>query len=235
MLRDLYKDEKAEDEIFVKEVNVLDIVNTSYMDGKLRLTRYKLVFMPYERQKTQKKSKSDPSRSIIEDKFVPMKLSKHKELYYNIPVHMLLSVKEYSDKKFPECCFIDISTKDFRGLRIKVVPYRDGAEIIEHLYRQAFPGFCMDSMFVRKYSYQPQNYLLPDEEETKDDATVYDCIKLTKSQKLELYFGTRELPINGWEFYSYKREMRRCGIKEDNSDFRMISCWSGNASSDYVL
>lgn len=102
VMHDLYIDDKNEDEIFSKDVNVLDLVNTSYMEGKLRLTRYKLVFQPYKKRKHEIRSKVDFKKQSQDDEFTLMRLEKHRAQYFSIPVHMIYSVKEVSDKQYPE-------------------------------------------------------------------------------------------------------------------------------------
>ena len=102
VMHDLYVDDKNEDEIFTKDVNVLDLVNTSYMEGKLKLTRYKLVFQPYKKRKHEIRSKVDFKKQSHEDEFTLMRLEKHRAQYFSIPVHMIYSVKEVVDKQYPE-------------------------------------------------------------------------------------------------------------------------------------
>ena len=232
VFEDLQKDDPNEDEIFSKDVNVLDMINTTYLEGKLRLTRYKLVFHPYKRTKVQVPLKHNPEKTTFEDKFTIMRLPRHKAMYFSIPVHMIYSVKDQIDKKNPEYCFIDIATKDGRGMRIRVVPFREGREVIDNITRQAFPGFLVSSMFVIKYSYSIKNFLVP-EEEAKEPTTIYETPYLTKKEKLEPYMGELKLPENGWDIYSFKREFLRQGTDidatgDDRRTFRVVNCWSTN-------
>jgi hypothetical protein len=96
-LNELYVDDPNEDEIFSKDVNVLDMVNTTYLNGRLRLTRYKLVFQPVVKVNVNK-----PGSQSKETKYELMRLPKYRANYFKIPVHMIYSVKEVSDKKNPQ-------------------------------------------------------------------------------------------------------------------------------------
>lgn len=93
----IYTDDQNEDEIFCKDVHMLDIVNTTFIEGKLRLTRYKLVFIPYERVRVE--SPGDTSARRRNDyEYVAKKLEPHKVRYFMIPLHMISSVKDQCDK-----------------------------------------------------------------------------------------------------------------------------------------
>jgi hypothetical protein len=98
VLNELYETDPNEDEIFCKEVQMLDLVNTSYLEGRLELTRYKLIFKPYKKTKTQVPSLKDPHRYIIQEKYTWLEQSKLRKNYYSIPIHMIYSVKEQMDK-----------------------------------------------------------------------------------------------------------------------------------------
>jgi hypothetical protein len=98
VLNELYETDPNEDEIFSKEVQMLDLVNTSYLEGRLELTRYKLIFKPYKKTKIQVASLVDPHRYIIQDKYTWLEQSKLRKNYYSIPIHMIYSVKEQVDK-----------------------------------------------------------------------------------------------------------------------------------------
>jgi len=47
---------------FSKNVSLLDMVNTTYIEGKFRLTRYRVVFNPYKRVKEQIPMKDHPNK-----------------------------------------------------------------------------------------------------------------------------------------------------------------------------
>lgn len=232
MLNELYETDPSEDEIFAKDVQMLDLINTAYLEGKLILTRYKLIFRPYHKTKVQVPSVHDPSRYVIQDKYSWLEQNKHRKNYYSIPVHMIYSVKEQVDKKNPEWCFIDILTKDYRGLRIRVVPNRVGQEIIDNIWRQAFPGLLVTGSFVLKYSYLISNYLAIEEVKEEVDS---DSVCLTKAERIQPYFnGKFEFPPNGWDVYTFLEEFARQGVKKSDQKFRLVSWWSMN-KEDYII
>ena len=63
---------------------------------------------------------------------------------------MIYSLKEKFDKRNPEHFFIDILTKDYREMRIKAISEREGREIMQSIYQQAFPQMIVSSLFVLK-------------------------------------------------------------------------------------
>jgi hypothetical protein len=105
---------------------------------------------------------------------------------------------------------------------VRVVPYREGPEVIENICRQAFPGLCVTSMFVLKYNYKAENYLAA-EEEKENEQSLYDSIPLSKRERIEPILGKRKLPKDGWDVYDYQREFARQGVKKGNKLFRLVS------------
>jgi len=98
VLDSFYITDHNEDEIFCKDVNLLDMVNTIYMEGKLFLTQYRIVFHPYKRIREQVPTKDNPKKCAFKEKFVMMNLSKRRAQYFNIPIHMIYSLKQQIDK-----------------------------------------------------------------------------------------------------------------------------------------
>ena len=204
---------------------MLDIVNTTFIEGKLKLTRYKLVFIPYERVRVHS-HENGSSKKKNDYEYVAKKLEPHRVRYFNIPLHMIYSVKDQWDKKHPELFFFDILTKDYRAYRVKIMPVKEGFEVYDSIRNQAFPGMFMTSWFVTKYKYQIKNYLLYEEEKIEDTVTSIDKISLSKAEKLESIICLKKLPEDGWNVYNYQHEYYRQGISKSNKDFRRIACWS---------
>lgn len=94
----MHESDPQEEEIFTRDVNLLDMTNNSIMEGRLILTRYRLVFQPYERIKEQVPLPSNPARSTFTEKFVMKKLPKYRAQFFNVPIHLILSVKTQLDK-----------------------------------------------------------------------------------------------------------------------------------------
>lgn len=93
----IYTDDQNEDEIFSKDVHMLDIVNTTFIEGKLKLTRFKLVFIPYERVKISPAEDGSTKRKN-DYEYVAKKLEPHKVRYFMIPLQMISSIKDQCDK-----------------------------------------------------------------------------------------------------------------------------------------
>jgi len=149
-----------------------------------------------------------------------MRLSKHRAQYFNIPIHMIYSLKEKFDKRNPEHFFIDILTKDYREMRIKAISEREGREIMQSIYQQAFPQMIVSSLFVLNNSYVVNNYLIPEEVKEETENSIYDPISLTKSERLGIYINMNDFPVNGWDVYNIKREFNRQGVNERKDTFR---------------
>ena len=109
-------------------------------------------------------------------------------------------------------------TKDYRRMRIRVIPAKEGKEILKSIYQQAFPQVMDPKLFVLNYSYAINNYLVP--EEAKN--SIYDPISLTKSDLMNIYFDKFDFPVNGWDVYNFRKEFKRQGLSERDRIFRGV-------------
>ena len=226
---ELYVDDINEDEIFTKDVVLLDMINTAYLDGRLCLTRYKLVFTPLRREKVEAVNKDNPKQKMYADRLTVMKLPYHRERYFKIPIHMIYSIKEVSDKKDPHSHYIDIATKDCRGMRFKVYTYGECQEIADSIRQQAMPGFHMSSIFVYKYGYKTQNYAVEDakilDEDSPEDQTNSN-LALSKTDILQKYTQMPKIEKDGWKIYQFAKEFKRQGVEDDSLHFKKKALWS---------
>lgn len=157
VFEELHSIEPNDVEIISVDVDLLDLVNVKYLKVNLSLSTYKIEFKPYNTRESEIKARVDFKAATTEDQYNYMKLEKYKAQYYSIPIHLIYSVKEYADKKNPDCCFIDFATKDYRSLRVRIMPYKHGKKLLEEMYTHIFPGICMSSAYTYKYSYAVQN------------------------------------------------------------------------------
>lgn len=205
-----WKVEEGEKEIEFMRLKVVDVHENKLYSGDLMITRYKLVFKPFDAQREVEFTPfgefdmtSDIERSLNSSSSngkTYIDLLSYKSRFFIIPVHMLYSVEVTMNKKNANEMYVDIETKDFRTIRFIVNDQNKGKELWNTIRSVAFPNVLSKEVFALKYKYTPPT-------------STGDCE------------ATVHLPTNGWDIYDMRREFERQGIDEANKNFRIELCW----------
>lgn len=129
--------EDGEKEIDFVNLKVIDIFEAKQYSGQLCLTRYKLVFKPFDDEKKYEvmqveEDLEDPNMTSMSNLTINntyLELPEYKKRYFTIPVHLLYKVTFNYDKKNIHMAYIDIDTKDFRRIRFQLDDHNKAKEL----------------------------------------------------------------------------------------------------------
>jgi len=155
----------GEKEIDFVEVTAIDINENKLYSGNLMITRYKIVFKPFDSSKkylytefnapnlTNEGDASICSNLTINK--VYLDLPNYKKRFFTIPVHLLYWCNLTLNKKNSTEVYIDLETKDFRLIRLVVESQSKGYQLHEKIKKVAFPNVLAKEVFALKYRYPP--------------------------------------------------------------------------------